>query len=195
MFYKRFTLMCRILGLEPTKAAQLAGFSTGSSSYWKKMQDTQSRISNATIIKMSHFFMVDPSFLTGDKDSYKSDLGFTTATENYPYYLSDIICGNLKKLTKLYQFDPYTSMVIDSIVSSGELPSIDELSRFCEEAGVDLSYLFGPYSYCLQGKEARDNDVRVALFGGDVDVTDEMWNEAKAYAALIVARQKNQKGS
>ena len=36
----------------------------------------------------------------------------------------------------------------------------------------------------------RDEDVKFALFGGDEDVTDEMFEEVKQFAAFVKARNK-----
>lgn len=196
MLYERFISLCRVIGLEPTKAALLAGFSSGTPSYWKKQKNSDMRIGSGTIARLANFFMVNPGYFVGETNSYKSGMAYKIMTDHYPSHLTDIICDNLSQLIKLGKFKDNTKEFIEEdILKKKSLPSIEELGFLCDEAGVTLSYLFGPYSYCLHGKEERENDVRVALFGGDVDVTDEMWAEAKAYAALIVARQKNQKGS
>ena len=39
----------------------------------------------------------------------------------------------------------------------------------------------------------NDDDVKVALFGGDGEVTDEMWNEVKTFVAFI--KEKNKKNN
>lgn len=36
-----------------------------------------------------------------------------------------------------------------------------------------------------------EDDIKVALFGGDGEVTDEMWNEVKKFAAYV--KEQNQK--
>jgi len=36
-----------------------------------------------------------------------------------------------------------------------------------------------------------DDDLKVALFGGDKDVTDEMWQEVLNFAEFLKNRKKN----
>lgn len=38
--------------------------------------------------------------------------------------------------------------------------------------------------------EEKNENLRVALFGGDGEVTDEMWNEVKKYAEYLKSRNK-----
>ncbi len=35
-----------------------------------------------------------------------------------------------------------------------------------------------------------EDDIKVALFGGDSEVTDEMWNEVKRFAEFVKQKQK-----
>lgn len=62
--------------------------------------------------------------------------------------------------------------------------SADTLSRIADYFGVSVDYLYG------KGSPAADDDsLKVALFGGDSFVTDEMWNEVKRYAQYIKERE------
>ncbi|MBE6806119.1 MAG: helix-turn-helix transcriptional regulator [Ruminococcaceae bacterium] len=63
------------------------------------------------------------------------------------------------------------------------------LSKISEYFSVSVEYL-------LSGEQpvADDESLKVALFGGDVTVTDEMWNEVKRYAQYIKDRE-NENGS
>lgn len=73
-------------------------------------------------------------------------------------------------------------------VRSGRIAiSGDVLSRVAEYFKVSLDYL-------AEGKEntnrsVSDEEIKIALFGGDATVTDEMWQEAKDYAKFILARE------
>ncbi len=62
--------------------------------------------------------------------------------------------------------------------------SLDTLSKIADYFGVSVDYLYGgeapvPDEECL----------KVALFGGDMDVTDEMWDEVKRYARYLKERR------
>ncbi len=58
------------------------------------------------------------------------------------------------------------------------------LSKISDHFGVTVEFL-------LNGQEtvASDESLKVALFGGGVEVTDEMWNEVKRYAQYIKDRE------
>lgn len=62
--------------------------------------------------------------------------------------------------------------------------SADTLSKIADYFGVSVDYLCGKSTAA-----ADDESVKVALFGGDSVVTDEMWNEVKRYAQYIKERE------
>ncbi|MBQ0084056.1 MAG: helix-turn-helix transcriptional regulator [Clostridiales bacterium] len=57
------------------------------------------------------------------------------------------------------------------------------LSKISEHFSVSVEYLLNGYE-----KSTEENDLKVALFGGDTVVTDEMWEEVKRYAQYIKER-------
>lgn len=75
------------------------------------------------------------------------------------------------------------------------VPKQAKLIKIADYFGVSLDYL-------LTGKEdARtpitDEDIKVALWGGDEEVTDEMWQEVKAFAEMVALKHRynKQKGN
>ena len=73
----------------------------------------------------------------------------------------------------------------------GHIPKQQTLVKLADYFGVPFDYLIG-ISENRKG-DVNGNDIaKVALFGGDTDVTDEMWEEAKQYAEFI--KQKHKKG-
>lgn len=66
--------------------------------------------------------------------------------------------------------------------------SADTLSRIAEYFDVSVEYLH-------DGTASRidDQSLKVALFGGDGEVTDEMWDEVKRYAQYIKERTNGNK--
>ena len=61
-------------------------------------------------------------------------------------------------------------------------PSNEMLLRLSEIFGVSVDYILGKDT-------VSDGDLKVALFGGDGNVTDEMWEEVKRFAEYV--RDKN----
>ena len=62
--------------------------------------------------------------------------------------------------------------------------SAKTLARIAEYFGVSVDYLYGGDS------GADEHALKVALFGGDGEVTDEMWDEVKRYARYIKEKGK-----
>ncbi len=62
--------------------------------------------------------------------------------------------------------------------------SVSVLSKIAAYFSVSVEYL-------LDGENAQisENELKVALFGGSEDVTDEMWEEVKRYAKYIKERE------
>ena len=72
-------------------------------------------------------------------------------------------------------------------------PDLKSLNKMAELFGVTIDQLRG-YAPSDEKKEAPskpdEDDIKVALFGGDGEITDEMWNEVKQYAEYIKAKYK-----
>lgn len=64
------------------------------------------------------------------------------------------------------------------------IPKQDKLKKIADYFGVSVDYL-------MTGKEPEtkapitDEDVKVALFGGDKEVTDEMWEEVRGFVDYV----------
>lgn len=74
---------------------------------------------------------------------------------------------------------------------NGSIPDGNTLRTISKHFGVSVDYLLGN----TETKELSQNKspkeiAQVALFGGDVDVTDEMWKEVEDFASYIVAKHK-----
>jgi len=63
-------------------------------------------------------------------------------------------------------------------------PSREMLLKMSEIFGVSVDYLLG--------KEVnKDEEIKIALFGGDTEVTDEMWQEVKQFAEYVKSKNSN----
>lgn len=62
--------------------------------------------------------------------------------------------------------------------------SAETLSKIAEYFGVSVDYLYGGGA-----PVPEEENLKVALFGGDSEVTDEMWNEVKRYARYLQERK------
>ena len=72
------------------------------------------------------------------------------------------------------------------------VPRQATLLRIADYFGVSVEYL-------LNGQEKKPSEtedleeIRVALFGGDAEVTPEMWEEVKRFARYVAAQKKQEK--
>lgn len=78
--------------------------------------------------------------------------------------------------------------------NGNKYPRIDKIEMLANFFGIEKSDLIEkkkPH----QAKQVSDEDLKFALFeGAEVDITDEMFNEVKTYAAFVAQREKNKKG-
>ncbi len=70
------------------------------------------------------------------------------------------------------------------------IPNRTILNAISKYFNVSVDYLLGKTDIKEQKEKtpSNDEDVKVALFGGDSEVTDEMWNEVKQYAEFIKSK-------
>ena len=66
--------------------------------------------------------------------------------------------------------------------------SAGTLAKISDYFGVSVDYLYGTNS-----TPSDEEALKVALFGGEANVTDEMWNEVKRYAEYIKERENGHK--
>ena len=62
--------------------------------------------------------------------------------------------------------------------------SADTIKKISDYFNISVDYLYGK-----DPVQTDEESLKVALFGGDGTVTDEMWNEVKRYAQYIKERE------
>ena len=77
----------------------------------------------------------------------------------------------------------------------GALPRGATLSKIAEYFNVSTDYLLGNSRASTHGSKfsIRDEDIKFALFGGDGEVTPEMYEEVKRFAAMVKLREDSKK--
>lgn len=74
----------------------------------------------------------------------------------------------------------------------GAVPNSVTLQKISDHFGVSVSYLLGETDEKKPTSgEVSEEDIKVALFGGADDVTDEMWEEVKRYADYIRSKRNS----
>lgn len=69
---------------------------------------------------------------------------------------------------------------------NGATPNSEALMKLADYFGVTTDYLLGR-------SNGDYSDVKVALFGGDGEVTDEMWDEVKQFADYVKSKYLKEK--
>ena len=75
-------------------------------------------------------------------------------------------------------------------------PDNETLLKLSEVFGVTVGYLLGAEENAPaeSGKRSvSDDEIKFALFGGDGEITDEMYDEVKRFAAFIKQREGDKK--
>lgn len=93
------------------------------------------------------------------------------------YYMTK----NNKTQSDLIKDLGYSSSTISNWCTGLKLPRMDKIEILANYFGVNKSDL-------LEDKPIErdtDSELKVALFGGDGEVTDEMWQEVKDFAEYV----------
>ena len=79
---------------------------------------------------------------------------------------------------------------------AGGKPNGSTAARLAEYFGVTTDYLLGQSEEKQPGSAPRavsDEEIKFALFGGDGEITDAMFDEVKQFAAFIKQREAGKK--
>lgn len=69
----------------------------------------------------------------------------------------------------------------------GTIPSGATIQRIADYFGVTVDYLLGKEE-TKKSPSVSEEDIKVALFGGEKDVPDEVWDEVKRFAQYAKER-------
>ena len=79
---------------------------------------------------------------------------------------------------------------------SGGKPNGSTAAKLADYFGVTTDYLLGQSEEHAPGAKSRvvsDEEIKFALFGGDGEITDAMFEEVKQFAAFIKQREAEKK--
>lgn len=90
------------------------------------------------------------------------------------------------------------SVMTDLKMGRRQTVKAETAARLASYFGVTVDYLLGNTEQkentpAEKGERISDEDIKVALFGGSEEVTDEMWDEALFAVEMIKARHKRKK--
>ncbi len=85
-----------------------------------------------------------------------------------------------------------SSSTVSNWCTGVKLPRMGKIQMLADYMNINISDL-------VEAKEKEDkpvvtdNDVKVALFDGDKNVTDEMWDKVKKFAEYVKSKNKSDK--
>ena len=160
MFWEKFSELCKSKGVSANGVAKTLGIASGTVTAWKNGRVPH----HGTLIKISEYFDVSVDYLLGKPSITK------IATQRE---FIDINDANLDEDTK----EKLKEIEADAIVFNVNSEEMKKISN---------AFLQNKQKPADEGKLV-DNDkvAKVALFGGDTEVTDEMWSEVMNYAEYI----------
>lgn len=70
----------------------------------------------------------------------------------------------------------------------GTIPSGSVLQKIADYFNVSVDYLLGKTDQKEKSPSISDEDIKVALFGGDSEITPEMWEDVKKYVEFVKSK-------
>ena len=74
-------------------------------------------------------------------------------------------------------------------------PDADMIQKLCHYLSLDPNYFYGTENAPVgdHKRTVSDEEIKFALFGGDGEITDAMYDEVKRFAAFLKAREAGNK--
>lgn len=80
---------------------------------------------------------------------------------------------------------------------NGTAPRSSTLEKIADFLGVSVGYLLGSEKGSAPAqagvRAVNDEDIKFALFGGDGEITDAMYDEVRNFAAFVKQRERDKK--
>lgn len=167
MFFEVFCVLCEKKGISVTKATVEMGLSRTIGTKWRK---TGAVPNGETLNTIANYFGVTTDYL----------LGATAEAQ------LDVIAARLRTLGAKLDFADNDAQRAE------DEKEIKQLTEEQERLKAEIAK--SKKAPTPEDKRKPDvEDLKLALFGGDGEVTDEMWEEALFAAEMIKARYKRKK--
>lgn len=209
MFYDRFCALCARRGESPSRAALNAGISKAVVSKWK--QNPAAFPSGPVVEKLTNYFGISVTELlqeepgqplTPPNPDSPAAQGKTLAEaeadeEDCP---ADSFYARFARLSRSYGISPSRAALDAGISKSAvskwkrepdSVPTGTVLAKLSAYFGVPASALLGEQQ---EPPAVSDEAIKFALFGGSEDITQEMYDEVRSFAAYIKDREAKKRG-
>ncbi len=176
MFYDIFSSLCIIHKTTPAAVAKELEITNAAVSKWRQGAIPR----DFTLRKIADYFDVTVDYLLEEERE-------KTFWENY----SKLCSERGESPNSIAAQLGYSSGSVTAW-KQGRVPKYQTLEVIAKHFGVSVEYLLKEQE--KKPSETEDLEaIRVALFGGDAEVTPEMWEEVKQFAHYVAARKKFEK--
>lgn len=220
MFYDRFVALCAQRGESPSRAALNAGISKAVVSKWK--QNPAAFPSGAVVEKLTAYFGVSVTDLLKEDASpagipprlssgpvplnpnSPAGQGKTAAeaqAETEEPGTQETFYERFARISRSYGVSPSKAAVAAGLSKSSvskwkrepeSIPTGTALSKLAAYFGIPAADLLPETPKASHA--ISDEAVKFALFGGSEDITQEMYNEVRSFAAFVKEREAKKRG-
>lgn len=217
MFYDRFVALCTQRGETPSRAALNAGISKAIVSKWK--QNPNAFPSGPVAEKLANYFGISiPELIDENLDITQCLSGAVAVSlnpdspaaqgktlaqseEKEMPEKTESFYDRLARISRSYGMSPSRAALAAGVSKSAvskwkrepdSVPSGTVLSKLAAYFGISASELLGEIK--TPSPKISDEDIKFALFGGSGDITQEMYDEVRSFAAFVKEREANKRG-
>ena len=217
MFYDRFVALCTQRGETPSRAALNAGISKAIVSKWK--QNPNAFPSGPVAEKLANYFGISiPELIDENLDITQCLSGAVAVSlnpdspaaqgktlaqseEKEVPEKTESFYDRLARISRSYGMSPSRAALAAGVSKSAvskwkrepdSVPSGTVLSKLAAYFGISASELLGETK--TPSPKISDEDIKFALFGGSGDITQEMYDEVRSFAAFVKEREANKRG-
>ena len=217
MFYDRFVALCTQRGETPSRAALNAGISKAIVSKWK--QNPNAFPSGPVAEKLANYFGISiPELIDENLDITQCLSGAVAVSlnpdspaaqgktlaqseEKEMPEKTESFYDRLARISRSYGMSPSRAALAAGVSKSAvskwkrepdSVPSGTVLSKLAAYFGISTSELLGETK--TPSPKISDEDIKFALFGGSGDITQEMYDEVRSFAAFVKEREANKRG-
>lgn len=212
MFYDRFCALCAQRGESPSRAALNAGISKAVVSKWK--QNPAAFPSGPVVEKLTNYFGISVTELLQEEPGQpltppnpdspaaqgrtlaeaEAEAGEEEGPESSFY-------ARFARLSRSYGISPSRAALDAGISKSAvskwkrepdSVPTGTVLAKLSAYFGVPASALLGEQRQ--EPLAVSDEAIKFALFGGSEDITQEMYDEVRSFAAYVKDREAKKRG-
>lgn len=214
MFYDRFVALCAQRGESPSRAAVNAGISKAVVSKWK--QNPAALPSGQVAAKLAAYFgisisellntdlnataAVNPPVNPNSPAAQGITLAEATLQQEPAPEKQDTFYARLARISRSYGMSPSRAAVCAGLSKAAvskwkrdpnAKPTGAVLAKLAAFFGISASELLGePIS---APSAVSDEVIKFALFGGSEDITQEMYDEVRSFAAFVKEREASKR--